>query len=324
MKNISYWSLINMVFFLVASSVCASESNTLTKPFIGTVRILLDEQGQSTAFVVPVIPDETVQKQVTQQQVWKQPHMEHYFALLRTESDPNARRHLLFELGFATGEMAYKITEQLFTMFANEPDEQVRMAYIACFASLATQAGLPDSQILQIITAIQGRLTDDPSWNVKVQAAEMLVWFGDNHGETILQDVIAKNQPLDPVIWDSMPVTLQRMNTKTAQALLIHLGTQSPNDTVKLNALWGAYQLGITAQADVLRDIEGIARTSTDRQAKIRAVSTLNSLARENPLLQEQICTTIQEIYEHEQDSAVKQQLFMLEQQRKEGQYDCQ
>jgi hypothetical protein len=312
-----------LVLLALTSSGLASGSRAMTQPDIGTVRTLLDVNGQETAFVIPISSDERMQKRLARQQEWRKEHIERFLGLLKTEEDPDTRRHLLFELSFANGTSARSVAEQLSVMLPVESDEDTRIAYLTTLSTLAVQAGLPDAAILGIIAVIQRQMASDSSWNVKVQAAGRLVWFGDMQGEAVLRKVIDTQPVLDPNTFESIPVTLQRMNTESTKNALRMLMQRTIQDGVRLNVLQSAYQLGLIELTELLQGVETIARKSPSIQAKIRALSALFFIAGGQPAWKSHIRKIVKEMYETEEDIGIRQHLSLLERKLEAGEYSC-
>ncbi|GAK61666.1 hypothetical protein U27_01567 [Candidatus Vecturithrix granuli] len=318
MKHIVFIWIVSVMAGGIVSSHLLAQEQVFNKPFIGTVKTLVDESGQETSFFVPIgAPD--MQEYIVQQQLWKRENIETYLSLFQTEPDPDVRRHLLFELGFATAEQAEKVMNALLLLMEQESDETVRQEYLSCLSSLALHAGMSDGSILKIVNALTQRMQGDQSWNVKLHAANILVWYGQEQGLELIEQAIKNKINLQPEILYILPLTLQRLGNQKAKALLLDINMQTHDDTLKLHALWSLYQLGLSDENEVFQDAESIARSSSDVKSRLYAISALQQVVREHAELNEKITETLQHILKEEQDEHVKKHLQMLNQEKEEG-----
>lgn len=316
MKHIVFICIVGVIAGGIVSSHLLAQEH---RPSIGTVKTLVDESGQETSFFVPVVaPD--IKQHIAQQQLWKRKNIETYLSLLQTEPDPDVRRHLLFESGFATAEQAEKVMNTLLLLIEQEPDETVRQEYLSCLSSLAIHAGMSDGGILKIVNALTQQMQKDQSWNVKLHAANILVWYGQEKGLELIEQALEHEITLQPDILYTLPLTLQKIGNQKAKAILLDIHTQTHDDTLKLIALWSLYQLGSSDENGVFQGAESIARSSSDVKARLYAISTLQQVAREHAELNETITKSLQRILEEEQNGQVKKHIQMLNQE-KEG--DC-
>lgn len=318
MKHIIFIWIVSVMAGGIGSSRLLAQEQVFHKPSIGTVKTLVDEFGQETSFFVLVAtPD--IKQYIVQQQLWKRENIESYLSLLQTEPDPDVRRHLLFELGFATEEQAEKVMNTLLLLMEQEPDETVRQEYLSCLSSLAIHAGMGDGSILKIVNALTKQMQTDQSWNVKLHAANILVWYGQEQGLELIEQAVEHEINLQPEILHAFPLTLQRIGNQKARALLLDIKTQTHDDTLKLIALWSLYQLGLSDENEVFRNAESIALSSSDVKARLYAISTLQQVAQEHAELNEQITETLQRILEEEQDGRIKKHIQILKQEKEWG-----
>ena len=311
MKHAAFIWIVSVMAGGIVSSHLLAQERVFHKPSIGTVKTLVDESGQETSFFVPVVaPD--IKQHIAQQQLWKRKNIETYLSLLQTEPDPDVRRHLLFELGFAAAEQAEKVMNTLLLMMEQESDETVRREYLSCLSSLAIHAGMSDGDILKIVNALTQRMQTDQAWNVKLYAANILVWYGQEQGLELIAQAVEHEIPLQPEILYALPFTLQRIGNQKAKTLLADISTQTHDDTLKLSALWSLYQLGLSDEHAIFRSAESIARSSSDVKARLYAISTLQQVAREHTELSAAITKSLQRILKEEQDGQIKEHIQML------------
>ena len=267
-----------------------SVGQTSKKPFqviqkenIGPVRILYNQNGQPTNYFVPVVTEQVAKEHILEQQVLKRGKMKQKLLLLKTESDPDVRRHRLFELSNAYGEEASYVVKELLQMIDKEKDEDVRIEYLSCLTTLAVNADLSDTEILQIIDKIKHFMNNDTSPNVRVHACSILSWYGDKSGDKVIKEIIDKKIPIKEQFWDCIPAALQRMNTDISKQLLIELKNSPPNDSVKADVYWRLYHMKMVSKQEMLNVIEKVATESPDDVARTRAIYMLSSQVKENP-----------------------------------------
>jgi len=267
-----------------------SVGQTSKKPFqviqkenIGPVRILYNQNGQPTNYFVPVVTEQVAKEHILEQQVLKRGKMKQKLLLLKTESDPDVRRHRLFELSNAYGEEASYVVKELLQMIDKEKDEDVRIEYLSCLTTLAVNADLSDTEILQIIDKIKHFMNNDTSPNVRVHACNILSWYGDKSGDKVIKEIIDKKIPIKEQFWDCIPAALQRMNTDISKQLLIELKNSPPNDSVKADVYWRLYHMKMVSKQEMLNVIEKVATESPDDVARTRAIYMLSSQVKENP-----------------------------------------
>lgn len=276
---------LNMFFINLFSQPTSSSSQqkVIQIEGIGYVRQLYDEKGQPTNYFVPVVVEQAAKEHILEQQVLRRGKMKQKLYLLKTESDPDVRRHRLFELSNAYAEEASYVLKELLQMVDKETDEDVRVEYLSCFTTLAVNAGLSDAEILQIIKKLKHFMLNDPSPNVRVHACSILSWYGDKEGDSVIKDIIEKKIKIKDRFWDCIPATLQRINTQTSRNLLLQLRNSPPNDSVKADVYWRLYHLKMLPKQEMLNTIEKIANESPDEVARTRAVYFMAAMAKENP-----------------------------------------
>jgi hypothetical protein len=277
------------VFYLTLALLFAQTLRETSKIIhienIGPVRILYDQNGQPTNYFVPVVTEQAAKEHILQQQVLKRGKMKQKLMLLKTESDPDVRRHRLFELSNAYGEEASYVLKELLQMIDKEKDEDVRVEYLSCLTTLAVNGGLSDTEILQIINKIKQYMTNDPSPNVRVHACSILSWYGEKSGDKVVKEIIDKKISIKDKFWDCIPATLQRINTELAKQLLLTLKNSPPNDSVKTDVYWRLYLMKMVSKQEMLNVVEKVATESSDDVARTRAIYMLGAQVKDNPEL---------------------------------------
>ena len=270
---------------IVAQTSNQTAQQVVQKENIGPVRILYDQNGQPTNYFVPVVTEQAAKEHILEQQVLKRGKMKQKLMLLKTESDPDVRRHRLFELSNAYGEEASYVLKELLQMIDKEKDEDVRVEYLSCLTTLAVNGGLSDTEILQIINKIKEYMTNDPSPNVRVHACSILSWYGEKEGDKIIKEIIDKKISIKDKFWDCIPATLQRINTELAKQLLLTLKNSPPNDSVKTDVYWQLYHMKMVSKQEMLNVVEKVATESSDDVARTRAIYMLGAQVKDNPEL---------------------------------------
>ncbi|MCS7227987.1 MAG: HEAT repeat domain-containing protein [Endomicrobia bacterium] len=282
-KKIILVLLIIIVIHTPTYMLYSSQQKIIQKEGIGYVRELYDEKGQFTGYFVPVVTEQAAKEHILEQQVLRRGKMKQKLYLLKTESDPDVRRHRLFELSNAYGEEASYVLKELLQMVDKESDENVRIEYLSCFTTLAVNGGLTDTEILQIIRKVKNFMLKDPSPNVRVHACSILSWYGEKEGENVLKEIIQQKIEIKDKFWDCIPATLQRINSQTSKNLLLELKQSPPNDSVKADVYWRLYHMKILTKQEMLNTIEKVATESPDEVARTRAVYFMSAMAKENP-----------------------------------------
>lgn len=275
-----------LMFFFINTLLVGqtfSKQKIIYKEGIGPVRELYDENGQLTKYFVPVVTEQAAKEHILEQQVLRRGKMKQKLYLLKTESDPDVRRHRLFELSNAYAEEASYVLKELLQMVDKETDEDVRVEYLSCFTTLAVNAGLTDAEILQIIKKIKHFMLNDQSPNVRVHACAILSWYGEKEGDVVLKEIIQKKINIKDKFWDCIPSTLQRINTETAKNLLLELKNSPPNDSVKADVHWRLYHMKLINKQEMMNVVEKVAMSSPDDVARTRAVYMLSAMVKENP-----------------------------------------
>ena len=274
---------------LPLSLVIAQTSNKLSKIIhienIGPVRILYNQNGEPTNYFVPVVTEQAAKEHILEQQVLRRGKMKQKLMLLKTESDPDVRRHRLFELSNAYGEEASFVLKELLQMIDKEKDEDVRVEYISCLTTLAVNAGLSDNEILQIINKIKHFMNNDVSPNVRVHACSVLSWYGEKSGDKVIKEIIDKKIPIKEKFWDCIPAALQRINTDMSKQILLMLKESPPNDSVKADVHWRLYHMKMISKQEMLNVVEKVATESPDDVARMRAIYMLGAQLKDNPEL---------------------------------------
>jgi hypothetical protein len=278
-------SVFYLTFALLFAQTLRETSKIIHIENIGPVRILYDQNGQPTNYFVPVVTEQAAKEHILEQQVLKRGKMKQKLMLLKTESDPDVRRHRLFELSNAYGEEASYVLKELLQMIDKEKDEDVRVEYLSCLTTLAVNGGLSDTEILQIINKIKQYMTNDPSPNVRVHACSILSWYGEKSGDKVVKEIIDKKISIKDKFWDCIPATLQRINTELAKQLLLTLKNSPPNDSVKTDVYWRLYLMKMVSKQEMLNVVEKVATESPDDVARTRAIYMLGAQVKDNPEL---------------------------------------
>ena len=305
-----HFVLITMAFITFIVEPHFSPANHITKiPYIGKVRKIFDSDGKETKYFIPIAKDDFTKNRIANAQLLRLGKITQYLNWLGTEQDPDVRRHYLFEIGNSSTEEAKWVINKLLPMLEKEPVENVRIAYISCLSSLATNAGLNDDDILKILNTIRITIETDSSWNVKVHAANILSWYGGgDEGITVIREVIDKNIQVIPDVMYCVPSTLQRIGGDTAKELLNEIKSYSKDENLKIDSGWRLYQLGLASKEETLSTVEGVAKNSKDEKARMRAISILGAIAKDNP----EIKSTIKSIADIETNETVRRFLGQL------------
>lgn len=302
--------LITMAFitFIIEPHFSSANQN-INIPYIGKVRKIFDSGAKETKYFIPIAEDEFTKNRIANTQLLRLGKIKQYLTWLQTERDPDVRRHYLFEISNASGKEAKWVTNELIPMLGKEPEEDVRIAYISCFSSLAANAGLSDSEILNILNVISATIDKDSSWNVRIHATNILSWYGGDKGITAIKEVIDKNISVAPNILHCVPATLQRINNDAAKAILSEIKSHSKDDVLITDSVWRLYQLGLANMYEMLNITESIAKHSDDEKARARAIWSLTTMANDNPEVKSNIKNIIEGIRKDEKSRNVKKVL---------------
>ena len=63
-----------------------------------------------------------------------------------------------------------------------------------------SMCGIRDREILKIVNALTQRMHNDQSWNVKLHAANILVWYGQEQGLELIEQAIQNEQNIQQEI----------------------------------------------------------------------------------------------------------------------------
>jgi len=298
-------SLVLIIIIFATALLLFASSQIFNVPYIGKVRKLFDSNSKETKLFVPILEDELTKERIADAQVLRRGKIKKYLNWLKKESDPDVRRHYLFEISNASAEEAKWVINELIPMLEKEPEENVRIEYISCLSSLAANAGLSDSEILKILDVIRIKIEKDSSWSVRVHAANVLSWYGGDEGINVIKEVIDKNINIFPNVLYSIPATLQKIGNDTAKTILIKMKSHY-DDNLKTDVVWRLYQLGLINKDEVLNTAETVAKNSEDEKARVRAISLLGTMAKDNPETKPKIIDIIKNVSKNEKNENIK------------------
>jgi hypothetical protein len=278
MKNMVYagvgfWL---MIFLALADQTSAGQIGY--RPNSGIVKYLQDALGNDTGLYLPITGDQTAGAGSIEEQGLESRKAKNNLRWLKEEKDPYLRRQYLADLQTASGQTARQVVAELLPLLERETEASVRVAYLACFSSLATKAGLEDSDVLEILALIRRKMTADTSWNVRVYAATLLSWYGEKDAAVVIHEAITKQIPLTARVQQGIPAALQRIGSHQAIAGLETIRASTQNDRIRPDAAWRLYRMGFGSVDEVIDCAVSVAAGTTDPVASAHAVAILTEV----------------------------------------------